>query len=129
MNDPKIIQKYINNFRRHLAPYLRPSIGLACKVFPAVESGAILEFSIDSGIANTDEFRPFSRTVNEALSSISQRAFGGNLAGFRFGGTNVVMEDNRIILIKGEDDPNQWNDQAALTDVKRILPPRLGGEK
>lgn len=129
MNNSNIIQQYINNFRRHFAPYLRPSVGLACKVFPAVESGAILEFSIGSGISNTDEFRPASQTVNEALSGISQRAFGGNLAGFRFGGTNVVMEDNRIVLIKGEEDPEQWNDQAALADVKRIVPPRLGSDK
>jgi hypothetical protein len=129
MNNQKIIQEYINNFRRHLAPHLRPSIGLACKVFPAIESGAILEFSIGPGISNTDEFRASSQTINEALSGISQRAYGGNLGGFRFGGTNVVMEDNRIIFIKGEDDQDQWNDQAALADVKRILPPRPGGGK
>ena len=129
MNNQKIIQEYINNFRRHLAPYLRPSVGLTCKVYPAIESGAILEFSIGPGLSNTDEFHPPSQTVNEALSKISQRAFGGNLTGFRFGGTNVVMEDNRIILIKGEDHEDQWNDQGALADVKRILPPRPGGEK
>lgn len=129
MNNHKIIQEYINNFRRHIAPFLRPSVGLACNVFPATESGAILEFSIGPGIANTDRFHPSSQNVNTALTGISQRAFGGNLAGFRFGGTNVVMEDNRIILIKGEDDPDQWNDDAASADLKRILPPRLGGEK
>jgi hypothetical protein len=55
------------------------------------------------------------------LASIRQRAFGGSLSGFHFGGTNVVMEDNRIILIKGEDAPDSWSDKAALEDVKRIL--------
>jgi len=121
MNNQKLIQQYINNFRRHLAPYLRPSIGLTCKVLPAEESGAILEFSIGAGISNTDEFRPTSRTVSDALAGISQRAFGGNLAGFRFGGTNVVMEDNRIVLIKGEDGEALWSDEGAKHDVARIL--------
>lgn len=129
MNNRNLIQQYINNFRRHLAPYLRPSIGLACKVFPAEDSGAILEFSIGPGISNTDEFRPTSKTVNQALLGISQRAFGGNLGGFRFGGTNVVLEDNRIIFIKGGDDPYEWSDGAALADVKRLLPSGAGGTK
>ncbi len=129
MKNKQTIQEYINNFRRRLAPYMRPGIGLACTVFPANSQGAILEFKIGPGISNTDEFRPESETVNEALTGIEQRAFGGNLSGFKFGGTNVIMEDNRIILVKGEDDPSQWNDSAADTDVKRILPPANGGGK
>ena len=129
MKNKQTIQEYINNFRRRLAPYMRPGIGLACTVFPANSQGAILEFKIGPGISNTDEFRPESETVNEALTGIEQRAFGGNLSGFKFGGTNVIMEDNRIILVKGEDDPSKWNDSAADADVKRILPTANGGGK
>lgn len=108
---------------------MRSGIGLACTIFPARSQGAILEFKIGPEISNTDDFRPESETVNDALAKIQQRAFGGNLSGFRFGGTNVIMEDNRIVLVKGEDDPTQWNDSAANSDVKRILPPAIGGEK
>ena len=129
MKNKQTIQEYINNFRRRLAPYMRPGIGLACTVFPANSQGAILEFKIEPGISNTDEFRPESETVNEALTGIEQRAFGGNLSGFEFGGTNVIMQDNRIILVKGEDDPSQWNDSAADADLKRILPSAIKGGK
>lgn len=129
MNKPSTIQQYINNFRRHLAPYLRPGIGLACNILPAEAAGAILQFTIGPNIANGDVFHPASKTVNEALSKLSQRAFGGNLDGFRFGGTNVIMEENRIIFIKGEDNEEQWNDQAAAEDVKRLLPPEQGGKR
>ena len=129
MKNKQTIQEYINNFRRRLAAYMRPGIGLACTVFPANSQGAILEFKIGPGISNTDEFRPESETVNEALTAIGQQAFGGNLSGFKFSGTNIIMEVNRIILIKGEDDPSQWNDSAADADIKRILPPAIGGGK
>ena len=129
MKNKEITQQYINNFRRHLAAYMRPGIGLACTVFPANSQGAILEFKIGPGISNTDEFRPESETVNEALAEIPQQAFCGNLSGFKFGGTNVIMEGNRIVLVKGEDDLSQWNDSAAGADVKRILPPAIGGGK
>ncbi len=129
MKNKQTIQEYINNFRRRLAPYLRPGIALACTVLPANSQGAILEFKIGPGISNTDEFRLESETVNEALTGIKQRAFGGKLSGFKFGGTNVIMEDNRIILVKGEDDPSQWSDSAADAEVKRILPLAIGGGK
>lgn len=129
MKNTKTIQAYINNFRRHLSPYLKPNIGLSCKVYPAEGSGAILEFTIGPSIANDDEFMPIEHTVNDALAKIPQRAFSGNLGGFLFGGTNVVMEDKRIILIKGGNDDTEWNDEAALSDVKRILPPSVEGGK
>ena len=129
MKDTNTIQSYINNFRRHLSPYLKPSVGLSCKAYPAKGEGAIFEFTIGLGIANDDEFMPIEVTVNDALGRISQSAFGGYLVGFVFSGTNVVMEDKRIILIKGGNDESEWNDKAALIDVKRILPPSSGGRK
>jgi hypothetical protein len=129
MNDRQTLQNYINNFRRHVAPFLRQGVGLTCSVYPAETGGAILEFTIGPTVANDDVFKPAERTVNDALAKINQKAFGGNLSGFRFGGTNVVMEDNRIIMIKGEESVENWNDSAALKDVKRILPARDGGGK
>lgn len=127
MNDKNTIQSYINNFRRHLSPYLKPNIGLSCNVYPAESDGAILEFTIGPGVVNVDNFNVNEATVNDALTKIPQRGFGGNLKGFHFGGTNVVMEDNRIILIKGEDSGSVWSDQAAREDVNRILPQSARG--
>lgn len=121
MEDKKTIQSYINNFRRHLAPYLKPGVGLACKVFPAKSEGAILEFYIGPEVENEDTYMSIEETVNTALKKIEQRMFGGNLDGIKFGGTNISMEPNRIILIKGENTKSEWNDQGAKNDAKRIL--------
>jgi hypothetical protein len=123
MQDKKIIQGYINNFRRHLAPYLKPGIGLGCKVFPANSDGAILEFSLGPHVKNEDQYLSTEETVNAALKNIEQRMFGGNLNAIKFGGTNISMEPNRIILIKGEDTPSEWSDDGAREDVKRIVTP------
>lgn len=35
------IQAYINNFRRRIAPFLRPGIGLHCNIYPALSGGLI----------------------------------------------------------------------------------------
>jgi hypothetical protein len=121
MQNLKQIQGYINNFRRHIAAFLKPGIGLACKVRPAEKEGAILEFILGSGVENDDEYFPAEETVNAALKHVQQKMVSGNIDGIKFGGTNISMEPNRIILIKGEDDDNLWNDEGAKHDVERIV--------
>jgi hypothetical protein len=128
MTNQETLQRYINDFRRHIAPYLRPSVGLSCTVYPAQSSGAILVFTLGQGVLNEDRFQKPVATVNDALTTIPQKAFGGQLRGFHFGGTNIVMEDQRIILIKGDDSPSTWNDRAALDDVKRLFQRPAPGE-
>lgn len=128
MKDKKTIQTYVNNFRRRLSPYLKPGIGLSCNVHPAEEGGAILEFSFGPSLENDDDYQVASTTVSGALASIPQHAFGGNLEGFNFAGTNVIMEKDRIIFIK-DDSPSEWSDAAAEKDVSKILPKSSGGSK
>lgn len=120
MIDRSTIQAYINNFRRRLAPFLKPGIGLICFVHPAERNGAILEFQIGPGIENDDNYSPVSPTLGRALSGIQQRAFGGNLEGFTFAGTNVILEADRIILIK-DASGSEWDDAAAERDVRSVL--------
>jgi hypothetical protein len=120
MTSKNNIQKYINNFRRRLTPLLKPGIGLACNIYPAETGGAVLEFTIAPEIENDDIYKQTSPSLGRALSNIEQRAFGGNLDGFSFGGTNVILEGNRIIFIK-EDSAAEWSDNAAQNDVSRVL--------
>jgi hypothetical protein len=124
MEDKKTIQEYVNNFRRHLAPHLKPGIGLSCKISPAKAEGAVFEFAIGPSISNEDLFEEPTNTVNSILEDVPQRMIAGNIAAIKFGGTNISMEPNRIVLIKGEDDPDLWNDQGAKNDVERIIRPQ-----
>ncbi len=128
MKDKKTIQTYVNNFRRRLSPHLKPGIGLSCYVHPAEEGGAILEFFLGPTLENDDKYQEVSTTVSGALASIPQHAFGGKLEGFRFAGTNVIMEKDRIIFIK-DDSASEWSDDAAKKDVLGIVPKPSGGSK
>jgi len=121
MDDKAVIQTYINNFRRRITSLLKPDIGLACNVFSTEKGGAILEFKIAPGIKNEDIYINTSASVQSALINIEQHAFGGNLNGFTFNGTNVVMEQDRIIIIK-DDTLKEWSDSAAEYDIQRIIP-------
>lgn len=123
------IQTYINNFRRYLVPHLKPGIGIVSTAYPAQQHGAILEFKLGSECQNTDEFKAVQSSVNEALRKINQKAFGGDLAGFHFSGTNYVMEDGRVIVIKGEDSDDEWGDKAAQRDVSLLLTSSMEDKK
>jgi hypothetical protein len=122
MKDKKIIQEYINNFRRRIAQFLKPGIGLTCHVYPAESGGAILEFTMGPGIANDDIYKDTSPTISLALSQIKQRAFGGNFDAFIFAGTNMILEENRIRFIK-DDSLAEWSDSMAARDINKLLQP------
>jgi len=126
--DKKKYQGYINNFRRRLAQYLKPGIGLQCNVYPSDDGGAILEFVIGVNTENDDLYKSSSKSLGAALTNIEQKAFGGNLEGFSFGGTNTILEQNRIIYIK-EANPNEWSDSAAEREVNALLSNSLRASK
>ncbi len=121
MREKAQAQKYVNNFRRRMTRYLRPDIGMRVIVHPAAAGGGVVEVEFSEVVENDDEFRPPAPTVNDVLKAIPQNAFGGNLDGFRFEGTNIVMEPGRVLLIKGTDDRGEWDQKAAERDTRRIL--------
>ena len=121
MKNDEIIQGYINNFRRGFANYLKQDVGMVFRVYPAISNGAILEVDLEPNTKNEDIFMNPEETINNALGKINQSAFGGNLDGFNFAGTNTILEPNRIILIKGGDDNNLWDVNAAISDIKTLV--------
>ena len=122
------IQAYINNFRRRLAPFLRADIGVQCSIFPAKPGGAVLVFQLGPDVENDDVYKLESSSLGRALGQIEQRAFGGNLDGMLFGGTNTILESDKLIFIK-DGTNSEWSDQAAAKDVKAVVPSERGGHK
>lgn len=121
MNNQTIIQAYINSFRKILSPYVKPGIGMTCNVLPANDQGAILEFVLGLDIKNEDIYKESEPTINVALKKINQHMIGGNIENIHFGGTNISLEGNRIILIKAEDRIEEWDEKAAQLDASRII--------
>ena len=99
MKDKEVIQSYINSFRKQLSKYLNSNVGVTCKIHQTVNDGAILEFRLALRGSNNDEYLSVKNSVNQALRGIDQNSFGGNLTGFAFKGTNVIVEKNKIINI------------------------------
>lgn len=126
--DKHQIQSYINNFRRRLAAHLRPGIGLQCSIYPAESGGAVLVFQLGPDVENDDVYQAISPSLGRALAQIEQRAFGGNLDGLSFGGTNTILEADKLIFIK-DGNAIEWTDAAAAKDVNAVVPSERGGRR
>lgn len=121
MEDKKVIQAYVNDFRRHMSKFLKKSVGLACKAYPSSGDGGVIEFKIGPNLSSDDEITEVQQSINDVLKAIPQKIVGGNIDRVKFGGTNISMEPDRILIIKGEDDIDLWSDTGALNDVNKII--------
>ncbi len=120
MIDKELIQDYLNNFRYQISGVLNPDIEISSVVYPCKEDGAIIEFRFGKGIKSVDEYKkPFNR-IADALATIEQRAYGGELVSFRFSGTNYIMEFHRLILIK-DNSPSEWTMKQANKDALKFI--------
>jgi hypothetical protein len=118
MDDKQIIQRYLNDIRRHLVPKLRPGVGISSNFYPASTGGGLLEIKFGPQQANVDQVLATSSTIGHILQIVPQRTFPGDFTGMKFSGTNVVLEGDRLLLIKGGDDPADWTDAAAAKDLE-----------
>ncbi|PZW75499.1 hypothetical protein DFS21_11213 [Pseudomonas sp. 2848] len=120
------IQSYINSFRKYLSVYIKPSLGVKCEVRTARDGGAVIVFEFGNHEGNQDTYKMQSSSVNKALSRVRQNSFGGNLDGFSFKGTNIIMEESGIVIIK-DGNPKEWTEEAAKADVEKIVPRQFRG--
>jgi len=120
--DKEKIQLYLNNFRRFLSPYLRKDFNFRTIIYPS-DDGAIIELKFQKLAPVKDEFRKTEKTINDSLKRLNQQAFGGNLDGFNFSGTNYILEEGKIILIKDKNN-SEWNIEQAKKDVDKLLHPQ-----
>ncbi|MGY2295030.1 hypothetical protein ACW9H7_06080 [Pseudomonas yamanorum] len=125
MTDKSTIQSYINNFRRKITPSLRPGVGVKCIVHPATTGGAILEFKFVKHGENEDHYKSNVQSLGKALATVNQRAFGGNLEAFKFSGTNVILEPEKVIIIK-DGNPSEWSEHQASKDADSVFNPGRG---
>lgn len=126
MNNHKKLKKYTESFMRSLARYLKKGLNVSATIHPANSGGAIIEFDITEKNRNEIKIIDTVPSINVTLERIDQRMIGGNIQGVTFLGTNVYMDGNRIVIIKGEDDYEHWGNKAVVDDINRIISPKQG---
>jgi hypothetical protein len=124
MENQKQLKKYTNAFIDALSPYLRKGFNVSATIHPASGEGAVIEFEIHEGRRSDITIVSAVPRVNDTLGEIPQSMIGGNIQGVTFRGTNLYMEGQRVVIIKGEDEHTLWSNRAASEDVGRVVSPK-----
>jgi hypothetical protein len=123
------LQKYVELFRRNIEGYLASNVSIKATIYPVDSEGAVFEFIFNTNNDKTEKIESVNPTVGSVLGKVPQRMVAGSLEGVSFGGTNIYMEGNRLLLIKGEDESKQWSATAVQNDVLRVVSTSQGGAR
>jgi len=121
MNDINQLKLYAELFKKKLNPFLAPGVSIRTTIYPVQSEGAVFEFILNKSSDDAEIVDAERSTVGKVLLDIPQRIVGGNIDAVWFRGTNLSLEGNRVLLIKGEDDPNSWSTESVIEDVKRVV--------
>ncbi len=124
MNNQKQLRKYANSFVSSIKPNIKGGYNISANIHPTNGKGATIEFEIEESRKSNISFVPAVESVNKTLATIEQRLIGGNIEGVTFAGTNVYMDGNRIVIIKGDNEHSSWDNKAARADVQKVISPR-----
>jgi hypothetical protein len=124
VDDKVALNKYARGVIRNLKPNLRQDIDITLTVHPSQNVGGVVEVVLapPAGRARNNrgiEIKAAKGSVNEILKTVPQNLVGGDLEGVTFEGTNISMENNRIVFIKGDNE--HWKDTDAKIDVDKII--------
>ena len=128
MNKSSKLRKYAELFNRYIEKYLAPNISIKATVYPVDGPGAIFEFVFNSENDSGISVVPAKQSIGAVLSSIPQKMVAGNVENVSFGGTNIYMEGNRLLLIKGDDESARWEVASIHDDVRRVVSTSQGGK-
>ena len=129
MKDDKRMRGYAKSIVQTLRPNLRKNVDILISVSPSEAPGGVVEVQLveqkrgGRKSPKAVEIKPVSATVNEALKAIPQNLVSGDLQAVQFRGTNISMENNRIVFIKGDNE--HWSDVDAAADVNKAINPRM----
>lgn len=121
----KELEEYTTLIQNTLKKNLSKRIGIKLHVYPA-RKGGVVEVTLgkDLGLDNKVNVEGLQSTVNVILKKVPQKLITGNLDSIQFMGTSISLEDNRILLIKGDD--TKWGKAEAKQDIAKVLTTQTG---
>ena len=115
------LKKYVELFKRNISQFVPSGVDIKSTIFPVEGEGAVFEFLLNKDKNSTEIVENKRPTVARVLSAIPQKIVEGNIENVKFEGTNIYLEGNRILIIKGGDNPLSWSGNAVIDDVNRVL--------
>lgn len=113
---PEDFRKYCEEFISRHKMILRPDLDYDILAIVSKKEGSLIFFEFKDG-PRRFRYKQTNEPIAMALMRLPQRAFGGDLSGVKFGGTNIVRERNRLIIIKEDNSRRAWSKEEAVKDA------------
>jgi len=113
------INRYIDNFRKWLTPYIKPNVSTDIDIYNCGSEGALLVVNFKPSGKNREQVHNNFTSISKALQSQNQSFISGDSI-FQFHGTNLFMDPEKIFIIK-EDNYDEWTDRKSKEDVEKII--------
>ncbi|MCS5423084.1 MULTISPECIES: hypothetical protein [Psychrilyobacter] len=120
MENIKVLEKYSKTLKKELKKKLKSGLEINSVIYPVEKEGAVFEFTIDK-TKKSKRIERKRRSVNEVVSNSSQNIITGNINSASFSGTNIIMNKNKITIIKGGNEKEEWNNKQIEKDIRIIL--------
>jgi hypothetical protein len=123
MKDSDALSLYAKGVIKNLKPNLRKDIEIVLTIHPTDTIGGVVEVVLEpsngKGHKRGVEIKSSKQTVNDILRAVPQNLIAGNTDGVTFQGTNISMDHNRIVFIKGDNE--HWSGADAIADVQKVI--------
>ncbi|KXI23677.1 hypothetical protein [Photobacterium sanguinicancri] len=127
MNKISKLKKYDVLFRKNIKSYLSQNVTVKTIIHPVMSEGAVFEFILNMDGEDDIVVNKCESDINYVLKNIHQTMIIGTLDHIQFSGTNLYLEQNRIVVIKGQDDNRLWTGEAVSDDIRRVVSSSQGG--
>ena len=122
MNKKDKLNKYATQIISELNPRLGSGVQVNVVIYSPKSDGGVIEVKLNRTTKNNIKKIKFDQSysdVNNILNKIPQKFVSGNLSNIKFSGTNISLEDNRILVIKGDD--QHWSEFDAKNDINSVF--------
>jgi hypothetical protein len=96
---------------------LREGINFDVTAIVSEEQGALVFFEFKMQPKRNFKYKLIDQPISKAVEKLPQKAFVGDLSGVRFLGKNVVVDKNKLIIIKGDNSIEAWSPKEAAKDA------------
>ncbi len=120
--DEATMKKYAYTFIRIHRRILNPVFSYSIRCFVSMAQGAMVWFQFIQNKKPKFSFQYIDGPISQILSAIPQQAFKFSPStSVLFEGTNIVRENNKLLIIKGSNRKDAWSiRQAELDAMKEV---------
>lgn len=114
--EKEVINRYITNFRRHIAPFTKKDVSVKATVYPYI-NGALVVFEMKLNASSNTEYKSESDNMQEAMKKSDLFDNPKEATEIK---SKIIWGRNLVVIIKCSDN-ELWTENAAKADVNALM--------